>query len=124
MLIPETIAQNSDIRRALRRAAEVCRLALRWWLEELRHLIPPRMRQVLSADPITVQILLHDNGTDVKQVRVKGLSNVEHLRLEGPSDRQSALAWVAKRRRHWGSLMRVDVALPASRCLIRHRKVP
>ena len=124
MLSPDTMAQNTDIRQALRRAAGVGPRVLRWWFDELLHLIPSRVRQVLSADPITVQILLHDNGTDVQQVRIKGLFNVEQVRLEGPTDRQSALAWVAKRRRHWRSLMRVDVALPASRCLIRHRKVP
>jgi general secretion pathway protein L len=124
MLSPGTMAQNADIRRRLRGAAEVGRRGLRWWLDELRHLIPSRVRQVLSADPITVQMLLDDNGTDVQQVRMKGLSNVEHLRLEGPRDRRSALAWVAKQRRRWGALMRVDVTLPASRCLIRHRKVP
>jgi len=97
---------------------------LRWWFDELRHLIPLRMRQVLSADAVTMQILLDDNGTDVRQVRIKGLSDVEHLPLEGRGGRQAALAWVAKRRRRWGALMRVDIALPASRCLIRHRKVP
>src|SRR5216684_4017659 len=124
MLSPGTMAQNADIRRPLRRAAQVGRRALRWWLNELRHLVPSRVRQVLSADPITAQILLDDNGTDVQQVRIKGLSNVEHLGLKGPRDPRSALAWVAKRRRRWGSLMRVEVALPAGRCLIRHRKVP
>jgi general secretion pathway protein L len=60
----------------------------------------------------------------VHRVRIKGLSNVERQRLEGPRDPRSALAWVAKRQRRWGPLMRVDVALPAGRCLIRHRKVP
>jgi general secretion pathway protein L len=97
---------------------------LRWWLDELRHLVPSRVREILSADPITVQILMDDNGTDVRQVRIKGLSSVGHPRLEGPRDLRSALAWVAKRRRRWGVLARVEVALPASRCLIRHRKVP
>jgi general secretion pathway protein L len=124
MLSPGTTAQNADIRRPLRRAAQVGRRALRWWLDELRHLIPTRVRHVLSADPMTVQILVHDNGADVRQVRIKGLSNVERQRLEGPRDPRSALTWVAKRRRRWGPLMRVDVALPAGRCLIRHRKVP
>ncbi len=124
MLSPGTMAQNADIRRPLRRAAQVGRRVLRWWFDELRHLVPSRMRQVLSADPITVHILLDDNETDVRQIRVKGLSNVEHLRLEGPRDRQSALTSIAKQRRRWGPLMRVDVALPASCCLIRHRKVP
>ncbi len=124
MLSPGTMAQSADIRRPLRRAAQVGRRALRWWLDELRHLIPSRVRHVLSADPMTVQILVHDNGTDVQQVRIKGLSNVERQRLEGPRDPRSALTWVAKRRRRWGPLMRVDVALPAGRCLIRHRKVP
>jgi general secretion pathway protein L len=124
MLSPGTMAQNADIRRRLRGAAEVGGRVLRWWLDELRHLIPSRVRQVLSADPITVQMLLDDNGTDVQQVRMMGLSNVENLRLAGPRDQRSALTWVAKQRRRWGALMRVDVTLPASRCLIRHRKVP
>src|SRR6266436_2273062 len=124
MLSPGTMAQSADIRRPLRRAAQVGRRALRWWLDELRHLILSRVRQVLSADPMTVQILVHDNGTDVQQVRIKGLSNVERQHLEGPRDPRSALTWVAKRRRRLGPLMRVDVALPAGRCLIRHRKVP
>src|SRR5262249_12908152 len=70
------------------------------------------------------QILLDDNGTEVQQVRIKGFSNVEHLDPEGPRDQRSALAWIAKRRRRWGPLMRVDVVLPAGGCLIRHRKGP
>ena len=119
-----TMAQDADVRRLLRRAAEASRRALRWWLDELQHLIPSRVRQVLTADPVTVQILLHDNGTDVQQVRIKGISRVEHLDPEGPRDQRSALAWIAKRRRRWGPLMRIDVAVPASRCLIRQRKVP
>src|SRR5262249_53224223 len=119
-----TMAQDADVRRLLRRAAEASRRALRWWLDELQHLIPSRVRQVLTADPVTVQLLLHDNGTDVQQVRIKGISRVEHLDPEGPRDQRSALAWIAKRRRRWGPLMRIDVAVPASRCLIRQRKVP
>jgi len=117
------MAQNANIRQALRRAAQMAQRVLQWWLDELRHLIPSRVRQVLSADPITLQIVLDDNGIDVQQIRIKGLSNAEHPCL-GPGNRQSAIAWVAKRRRYWGSLMRVDVAVPASRCLIRHRNVP
>jgi general secretion pathway protein L len=124
MLSPGEIAQNADIKRPLRRAAQVARRALRWWLDELRHLIPARVRRVLSVDPITVLILLDDNGTDVQQIRTKGLSNVERLHLKGPRDARSALAWVANQRRRWRSMMRVDVALPASHCLIRPRKVP
>src|SRR5262249_24454893 len=112
------MAQNADIRRLLQRAAEACRHALRWWLDELQHLIPSRVRRVLSADPITAQILLDDNGTEVQQVRIKGFSNVEHLDPEGPRDQRSGLAWIAKRRRRWGPLMRVDVVLPAGGCLI------
>jgi len=124
MLNPGTIAQDGDAWRLLRRAAEAGRRMLQWWLDELCHLIPSRVRQALSADPIAVQILLDDNGTDVRQVRIKGFSHVERVRLDGPCDPPSALAWVAKRRRRWGSLMRVDIAIPASRCLIRRRKVP
>src|SRR5262249_13621447 len=78
----------------------------------------------LSADSVVVQILLDDNGIDVRQVRLKGFSNVERVRLDGPCDPPSALAWVAKRRRRWGPLMRVDITLSAICCLIRHRKVP
>jgi general secretion pathway protein L len=124
MLSPGTMVQHGNAWRPLRRAAEVGRSVLRWWLDELRHLVPSRMRLALSADPVAVQILLDDNGTDVRQVRIKGFSNVEHVGLEGPGDLSSALAWVAKRRRRWGPLMRVDIAIPASRCLIRRRKVP
>jgi len=124
MLSPGRMAQHADAWRPLGRAAEASRSVLRWWLDELRHLIPARLRQVLSADPIALQILLDDNGTDVRQVLTKGFSNVKRVRLEGRGDLPSALGWVAKRRRRWGSLMRVDIVLPAGRCLIRHRKVP
>jgi len=124
MLSPGKMARKEDTQQSLRRVAEACEAVLRWWLDELRHLVPSRIRRALSADPIAVQILLDDNGTDVRQVRVKGFSNVERVRLDGPRDPPSALAWVAKRRRRWGPLMRVDIAVPASRCLIRRRKVP
>jgi hypothetical protein len=75
MLSPGTMAQNADIRRPLRRAAQVGRRVLRWWLDELLHLIPSRVRQVRSADPNNAQICC-DNGTDAQQVWMKGLSNV------------------------------------------------
>src|SRR5215475_6129075 len=102
MLSPGTMARKGDAQRSLRRAAEAGRGVLRWWLHELHCLIPPRVRQILSADPVAVQILLDDNGTDVRQVRIKGFSNVERVPLDGPCDPSSALAWVAKRRRRWG----------------------
>jgi general secretion pathway protein L len=124
MLSPGKMAPKGDARQSLRRAAEVSRGVLRWWLDELRGLVPSRVHQALSADPVAAQILLDDNGTDVRQVRIKGFSNVERVQLDGPCDPPSALAWVAKRRRRWGPLMRVDIAIPASGCLIRRRKVP
>jgi general secretion pathway protein L len=37
---------------------------------------------------------------------------------------RAALAWVARQRRIWGPLMRIDVVLPAAWCLIRRREVP
>jgi general secretion pathway protein L len=82
------------------------------------------VRRVFSADPVTVQLLLDENGIDVRQILIKGLSNAELSRPQAPLDRPAALAWVAKRRRRWGALMRVDVALPASCCLVRRRQVP
>jgi len=124
MVSPGTMAQKGDAWRLLRRAAEAGRRVLQRWLDELRYLIPSRVRQALSVDPIAVQILLDDNGTDVRQVRVRGFSHVERVRLHGPCDPPSALAWVAKRRRRWGPLLRVDIMLPARCCLIRRRKVP
>ncbi len=39
-------------------------------------------------------------------------------------DWREALAWVGEQRRRWGPLMRVDLVLPASACLIRQREVP
>jgi general secretion pathway protein L len=118
---PGVTALNMDIGPVLSRAAAAGRRVLRWWLDELRGLIPSRVRNVLGVDPVTAQILLDDNGADVQQVLVTGLSNAEHSR---PLDRPSALVWVAKRRRRWGALMRIDVVLPSSCCLVRRRNVP
>src|SRR5262245_13328156 len=115
---------STDIRQALSRAAAVGRDVLRWWLDELRGFVPLRVRRVFNADPVTARILLDDNGTDGRQVLIDGLSNAEHSRPEGPLDQALALAWVAKWRRRWGALMRVDVVLPLSCCLIRVRNVP
>jgi hypothetical protein len=115
---------SAEIRQALSRAAGMGRRVLRWWVNELRGLIPSRVRQIFGADPVTAQILLDDNGTDVRQVLITGLSNAAHSRSERPLDQPSALAWVAKRRRRWGALMRVDVVLPSSCCLVRRRNVP
>jgi general secretion pathway protein L len=128
MLSPSAAAPradtSTDIRQALSRAAAVGRNLLRWWLDELRGFVPSRVRRVFNADPVTARILLDDNGTDVRQVLIEGLSNARHSRPEGPLDQASALAWVAKWRRRWGALMRVDVVLPLSCCLIRCRNVP
>ena len=124
MLSPGTIPPDRDFRQALSRATRAGRHALRWWLDELRNLIPSRVRQALSSDPVTAQILLDENGVDVRQIVTAGLSNAMVSRLHGALDRHGALAWVAKRRRRWGTLMRVDVILPAGCCLIRCRHVP
>jgi len=121
---PGTMAPDRDFRQALLRVTGACRRALRWWLNELRDLIPSRVRRVFSADPVTAEILLDENGVDVRQILIKGLSNAELSRPQGPLDRPSALTWVAKRRRRWGALMRVDVAVPANCCLMRCRHVP
>jgi general secretion pathway protein L len=124
MLSPDTTAPDTDIRQVLSRAAAAGQRALRWWRNELQGFVPSRVRQVFNADPVTAQILMDDDGTSVRQVLIRGLSNVELVRPEGPLDRAAALAWIAKRRRRWGALMRVDVVLPASCCLVRRRNVP
>jgi general secretion pathway protein L len=121
---PDTTAPDTDIRQVLSRAAAACRRALRWWRNELQGLIPSHVRRVFNANPVTAQILVDDDGASVRQVLIRGLSNVELVRPEGPLDRPAALTWIAKRRRRWGALMRIDVVLPASCCLVRRRNVP
>jgi general secretion pathway protein L len=124
MLSPDTTSTGTDIRQVLLRAAAAGQRALRWWRNELQGLVPSRVRQVFNADPATVQILMDDEGASVRQVLIRGLSNVALVRPEGLVDRPAALAWIAKRRRRWRALMRVDVVLPASCCLVRRRNVP
>jgi general secretion pathway protein L len=131
MLSPGAVTPRTDARtdagaggQALSRAATAGRRMLRWWLEELRGLVPARIREIFSADPITAQILLDDNGTHVRRVLMTGLSNAEHLPQGRPLDRPAALAWIARRRRRWRALMRVDAVLPSGSCLIRRRTVP
>jgi general secretion pathway protein L len=82
------------------------------------------MREIFSADPITAQILLDDNGADVRQILITGLSSAAHSPPQQPLDQPAALAWIAKRRRRRGALMCVEVVLPSSRCLVRQRHVP
>jgi general secretion pathway protein L len=106
----------------LQRALGAARQALRWWRDELAHLVPARMRAAFSADPMTLRIFLHENGSDVATIQVRGLSGAEHFRP--PQDRAAALAWVAVQRRRWGALLSTEIALPASRCLIRQRELP
>jgi general secretion pathway protein L len=124
MLSPGNTVPSTNVRQALSRAAGVGRHVLRWWVNELRGFIPSQMREIFGTDPVTAQILLEDNGTNVRQVLITGLSNAAYPHPERPLDQPSALAWTAKRRRRWGALMRVDVVLPSSCCLIRRRNVP
>ena len=65
---------------------------------------------------------MHENGGDVAVIQVRSLFGVEHFRPA--QDRASALAWVAAQRRRWGPLLSTEIALPASRCLIRQRELP
>ena len=65
---------------------------------------------------------MHENGSDVAAMRFRGLFGHEHF--AGPQERAAALAWVAARGRRWGPLLRIEVAVPASRCLIRRRELP
>src|SRR5215470_165380 len=88
MPTPGTMAPDRDFRQALLRVTGAGRRALRWWLNELRDRIPSRVRQVFSADPVTAEILLDENGVDVRQILIKGLSNAELSRPQGPLDRR------------------------------------
>jgi general secretion pathway protein L len=106
----------------LQRAPVAARRALRWWRDELVHLAPARVRAAFSADPMTLRIFLHENGSDVATIQVRGLSGAEHFRP--PQDRAAALSWAATQRRRWGALLSTEIALPASRCLIRQRELP
>jgi general secretion pathway protein L len=124
MLSPGMTALDTDIRQGLSRAVGAGRRVLRWWRDELGNLVPSRVRQIFSADPIIAEILLDGNGTDVRQILIEGLSNAPHAHPGGPLDQRAALAWIAKRRRRWGALMRVDAVLPARCCLVRRRSVP
>ena len=55
---PGAMIETADLLQVGRRTAEVARRALLWWRDELWHLVPPRVREALSADPIAVEILL------------------------------------------------------------------
>jgi hypothetical protein len=116
------MVESPQIMDALRRALVAARRALRWWRDELVHLAPARVRAAFSADPMTLRIFLHENGSDVATMHVGGLSGAEHFRL--PHDRAAALSWAATQRRRWGALLSTEITLPASRCLIRQRELP
>lgn len=113
----------AGIRQALSQAAGTGLQLLRWWRSELLGLVPSRLRRALGADPLNARILIDASGTDIRQVVVTG-SFVPDERLDGPLDAAAALAFVAKRRRRWGMLMRVDVVVPMNCCLVRRRTVP
>ena len=115
---------NAEMRQVLWRAVDLGRRALAWWLDELSHLIPSRVRRVWGTDAIVVTILLQDDGAEVQHTGTGVLSGARPPQASHQGNQQSALAWVAEQRRRWGALMKIDVALPAARCLIRHRRVP
>jgi len=114
--------ESPEVMDVLRRALAAARRALRWWRDELTALIPGRVRAAFSADPMTLRIFMHENGSDVSAIQVRGLSGAEHFRTA--QDRAAALSWAATQRRRWGPLLSTEIALPASRCLIRQRELP
>jgi general secretion pathway protein L len=116
------MVESPQIMDALRRALEAARRALRWWGDELTHLIPARVRAAFSADPVALRIFMHENGSDVAAIQVRSLFGTEHFRPA--QERAAALSWVAAQRRRWGPLLSTEIALPASRCLMRQRELP
>jgi general secretion pathway protein L len=116
------MAKSPQIMDALRRSLEAARRSLRWWRDELTRLIPARLRAAFGADPMALRIFLHENGSDVSAIQVRSLFGAEYFR--SPQDRAAALSWAATQRRRWGALLRTEIALPASRCLIRQRELP
>jgi len=116
------MVESPQIMDALRRALEAARRAIFWWRDELTHLVPARVRTAFSADPVALRIFMHENGSDVAAIQVRSLFGVEHFRPA--QDRALALAWVAAQRRRWGPLLSTEIALPASRCLMRQRELP
>jgi general secretion pathway protein L len=116
--------EAANLLQAGRRTVEAARHALLWWGDELWHLLPRRVREALKVDPVAVQVLLPDPGCSPEVVAVQIFRSgrvAQGLQFENG---QAALAWVAKQRRRWGPLMRVDLVLPVGSCLIRQREVP
>jgi general secretion pathway protein L len=116
--------ETSDLLQAARRMGAVARHALLWWRSELWHLLPRRLRQVLSADPFAVQIRLADAASEGQAVAIQTFRSGRPAQRLHMDEWRAALAWVAGQRRFWGPLMRIDVVLPAAWCLTRRREVP
>lgn len=116
--------ETSDLLRAARRTGAVARHALLWWRGELWHLLPRRLREALSADPIVAQILLADAASDGQTVAIQTFRSGRSAQRLHMEEWRAALAWVARQRRLWGPLMRIEVVLPTAWCLIRRREVP
>jgi general secretion pathway protein L len=116
--------ETRNLLQAMSRTVEAARRALVWWGDELWHLLPLRVREALRADPIAVEILPPDPGCAPQTVAIQTFRSGRSAQRLQMEDWREALAWVVEKRRRWGPLMRVDLVLPASACLIRQREVP
>jgi general secretion pathway protein L len=116
--------ETRNLLQAVSRTVEAAQRALVWWGDELWHLLPLRVREALRADPIAVEILLPDPGRAQQTVAIQTFRSGRSAQRLQMEDWREALAWVGEQRRRWGPLMRVDLVLPASACLIRQREVP
>ena len=96
----------------------------RWWLAELRALVPMRLRRMLAADPRRLSIAIAEEGFETR------------IGTPGPDGSRAALATVTHgdwdslsgrlkaEKGRWGGLLIIAVRVPIASCLVRERVLP
>lgn len=96
----------------------------RWWRAELAACVPSALRDVLSPHARVMSISMGDNDTAVvRDVRLP-LAGQRGLETHFSGSWRDAVARVAARRKQWGPLLRVDLIIPHSRCLVLEHRIP
>lgn len=96
-----------------------------WWRAEIGSLSPRWLQTLLLPHARTVSLSMGSAGhIEVYDTQVSLLGTPDAHVLIFTGDQNGAIDQVAARRKRWGPLLRVELVVPASRCLHLEHRLP
>jgi general secretion pathway protein L len=108
----------------LKGAQAILRHFARWWLAELRALVPICVRRLLATDARRLSIALAEDGFETRIGTPYPDGSLPALAPVSHADWDGLLRRLRAEKRRWGGLLMIAVRVPIASCLVRERVLP